>query len=111
IVSQHTPHEIEFKNVEFHIAKPGITGLQTVLPIALKAGLSEEQLVEKLAIRPRQILGLPVPALEIGEPANLVVFNTDKKWKLDDQSNKSKCRNNPLFNQELTGQVILVYNN
>ncbi len=111
IVSQHTPHEIEFKNVEFHIAKPGITGLQTVLPIVLKAGLSEEQLVEKLAIRPRQILGLPVPALEIGEPANLVVFNTDKKWKLDDQSNKSKCRNNPLFNQELTGKVILVYNN
>src|SRR5690606_33078728 len=103
IVSQHTPHEIEFKNVEFHIAKSGITGLQTVLPILLKAGLSEEQIVEKLAIHPREIVGLPVPTFEIGEKANLVVFNTDEKWTLDKQSNKSKGQNNPLFNQELTG--------
>jgi len=111
IVSQHTPHEIEFKNVEFHIAKPGMTGLQTVLPILLKAGLSEEQIVEKLAIHPREIVGLPVPTFEIGEKANLVVFNTDEKWTLDKRSNKSKGQNNPLFNQELTGKVVLVYNN
>ncbi|NGM61513.1 dihydroorotase [Sphingobacterium sp. SGG-5] len=111
VVSQHTPHEIEFKNVEFHIAKPGITGLQTVLPMLLKAGLSEEQIVDKLAIHPREIVGLQVPTFEIGEKANLVVFNTEEKWTLNKQSNKSKGQNNPLFNQELTGKVVLVYNN
>lgn len=111
VVSQHTPHEIEFKNVEFHIAQPGITGLQTVLPVLLKAGLSEEQIVEKLAIGPRKVVGLDVPSFEVGEKANLVVFDKDQKWKLDDKSNKSKGKNNPLFHQELTGKVILVYNN
>src|SRR5690606_29641353 len=47
IVSQHTPHEIEFKNVELQIAAEGIIGLQTVLPLALEAGLTAEQLVDK----------------------------------------------------------------
>ena len=111
IVSQHTPQEIEFKNVEFHIAKPGITGLQTVLPLLLKAGLSEDQIVEKLSIKPREIVGLPVPAFEIGEKANLVVFDTQEKWTFDAKSNKSKCANNPLFGQELIGKVKLTINN
>src|SRR5690606_34773720 len=40
IVSQHTPQEIEYKNVEYQIASEGIIGLQTLLPFALEAGLS-----------------------------------------------------------------------
>lgn len=53
IVSQHTPHEVEFKDVEFEMAEYGITGFQTALPLALKSGLPVELLVEKLAINPR----------------------------------------------------------
>lgn len=60
IVSQHTPHEIEFKNVEFYIAKNGITGLQTALPLAVRAGLTAEAIVEKMAIGPRKILGMEI---------------------------------------------------
>jgi len=111
VVTQHTPQEIEYKNVEFHIAKNGITGLQTALPFLVTAGLSEEHIVEKLAINPRQIVGLPVPRFEKGEKANLVVFNTNDKWTFDAKSNKSKGANNPLFGQELTGKVKLVFNN
>lgn len=111
VVSQHTPHEIEFKNVEFHIAKNGITGLQTALPLLVKAGLNEELIVEKLAINPRKIVGLPVPSFEKGSVANLVVFNTADKWSFDAISNKSKGNNNPLFGQELTGKVQVVINN
>ncbi|NGF57128.1 dihydroorotase [Parapedobacter sp. SGR-10] len=111
VVSQHTPHEIEFKNVEFHIAKPGITGLQTVLPMLLKAGLTEEQIVDHLSVKPREIVGLPVPSFAVGERANFTVFNSHQKWNLDDKTNKSKCKNNPFYGQELTGKTILVYNN
>ncbi len=111
VVSQHTPQEIEFKNVEFHIAKNGITGLQTVLPMLCLAGLTEEQIVEKLSINPRKIVSLNVPTLEKGEKANLVVFDVKEKWTFDEKSNKSKGANNPLFGQELTGKVKLVYNN
>jgi dihydroorotase len=45
IVSQHTPHEIEFKDVEFEVAEYGITGLQTALPLALKDRFTGELLL------------------------------------------------------------------
>ena len=111
IVSQHTPQEIEFKNVEFHIAKNGITGLQTVLPLLVQAGLSEEQIVDKLVVGSRKVVGLDVPVIEKGAKANLVVFNATEKWTFDEKSNKSKCKNNPLFGKELVGKVQLVVNN
>lgn len=111
IVSQHTPHEIEFKDVEFHIAKNGIIGLQTALPLMIKAGLSDEQIVDKLVVGSRKVVGVSLPTLEIGEKANLVVFDTKQKWVFDEKSNKSKGKNNPLFGTELVGKVKLVANN
>lgn len=111
VVSQHTPQEVEFKNVEFHIAKNGITGLQTAFPLLLKAGLDEEQIVEKMALNPRKIVGLEVPKLKKGEKANLVVFDTKEKWVFDETTNKSKSKNNPLFGTELVGKVKLIVNN
>src|SRR5690606_36802553 len=72
VVSQHTPQEVEFKNVEFHIAKNGITGLQTTLPLLIKAGLSDEQIVDKLVVGSRQVVDVKVPTFDIGEQANLV---------------------------------------
>lgn len=111
IVTQHTPQEIEFKEVEFQIAKNGITGLQTALPLLVKAGLSDEQIVDKLALGPRNVVGVEVPSLNKGENANLVVFKLDEKWTFDEKSNKSKGKNNPLFNQELIGKVQVVINN
>ncbi|QBR13000.1 dihydroorotase [Sphingobacterium sp. CZ-2] len=111
VVSQHTPHEIEFKEVEFQIAKDGIIASQTVLPLLIKAGFNPETIVEKLAENPRKVLNLPVPQLVEGEDANLVLFSMDKKWTLDNNSNKSKSTNSPLFGKELTGQVLATINN
>jgi dihydroorotase len=56
LVTQHTPHEIEFKDVEFEVAEYGIIGLQTAFSLAVKAGLPIELIVQKLAINPRKIL-------------------------------------------------------
>ncbi|HLS38129.1 MAG TPA: dihydroorotase [Sphingobacterium bovisgrunnientis] len=111
VVSQHTPQEIEFKDVEFQIAKNGISGLQTVLPLLIKAGLSDEQIVDKLVIGSRKVVSLDIPILERGTKANLVVFNRNEKWTFDEKSNKSKGKNNPLFGSELVGKVKLVVNN
>jgi len=108
VVSQHTPHEIEYKRVEFEIAEYGISGLQTVLPMLLKAGLPLELIVEKLAIGPRKVLNLDVPKLESGAPANLVLINPKELWIFDNKSNRSKGSNNPFFNTELVGKVGLV---
>ncbi|PWS31252.1 dihydroorotase [Pedobacter paludis] len=111
IISQHRPEEIEFKNVEFEIAHYGIIGLQTVLPLLLRAGLDLSLIVEKLAINPRKLLNLNIPVVEEGAEANFTVLATDKKWIYNASSNYSKSANNPLMGTELTGKAILVYNN
>lgn len=111
IVSQHTPHEVEYKEVEYQIAEDGIVGLQTVLPLVLQAGLTVDQLIDKLAIGPRRVLGLPVPELREGEPANFVVFDVDREWRFDQQTNRSKSNNSPLFGHTLKGAVTIVVNN
>ena len=111
ITSQHRPEEIEFKNVEFEIAHYGIIALQTVLPLLIKAGLDLNLIVEKLSINPRKLLNLNSSIIEEGIEANFTVFATDKKWLYNSNTNYSKSANNPLLGTELTGKVILVYNN
>ncbi len=111
VVSQHTPHEVEFKNVEFQIAKDGIIALQTTLPLLVKAGLKADAIVQKLAISPREIVGLSVPAFTEGSAANLVLFSLDEQWTFDAQSNRSKSANSPLLGTELTGKVKAIINN
>ena len=111
ITSQHRPEEIEFKNVEFEIAHYGIIALQTVLPLLLKAGLDTGLIAEKLAINPRKLLNLAIPVIAEGEKANFTVFNPTEKWLYNAKNNFSKSANSPLLGTELTGKVVLVYNN
>lgn len=110
VVSQHQPQEIEFKEVEFEIAKYGIIGLQTVLPLLYKAGFNEEEIVVKLSAKPREILGLPVITVEEGKPANLVLFD-GTGWDYNTTNNFSKSANSPFINQNLNGKVWLTCNN
>jgi len=110
VVSQHTPHEVEYKNVEFHIAQEGIVGLQTTLPFLIKAGLTPEDIIRYLVVQPRQVVGKDIPTLEEGSEANLVLFDMHAKWRLTAATNKSKSENSPVFGQELIGKVKLVIN-
>lgn len=111
VSSQHRPHEIEFKDVEFEIAAYGIIALQTVLPLLLKAGLDAVQIAEKLSVSPRRLLGLAVPVIEEGAEANFTLYNPAEEWVYDAHNNFSKSANSPLLNKKLTGKVKLVYNN
>jgi dihydroorotase len=111
IVSQHTPHEIEFKDVEFEVAEFGMIGLQTALSLALQAGLPVDLLVQKLSVGPRQILNLAVPHIAEGQKANLVVFDAKQQWAYTKQNNQSKSYNSPFIGKQLTGKVLLTCNN
>jgi dihydroorotase len=111
IVSQHTPHEVEFKDVEFEIAEFGIIALQTVLPIALKAGLDLATIVQKLVVAPREILNLEIPIIAEAEPANLVIFDTDTEWEYNLKNNRSKSYNSPFIGEVLKGRIVLTINN
>jgi len=111
IVSQHTPHEIEFKDVEFEVAEFGMTGLQTAFSLAVQAGLSPELIVEKLAINPRKIVGIKEASIAEGETANLVLLDPERDWVYTRDNNFSKSFNSPFLGQEMTGKVLLTINN
>ena len=111
IVSQHTPHEVEFKEVEFEVAEFGMIGLQTAFSLAVKAGLSLELIVEKLAINPRKIVGIKEASIAEGETANLVLLDPNKNWNYSRENNLSKSYNSPFIGQEMTGKVLLTINN
>lgn len=111
IVSQHTPYEIEHKDVEFQIASYGMIGLQTVFPLLRQAGLSPEILVEKLSINPRKILRQNEPVFAKGETANLVLLQPDAEWIFTKKNNLSRSANSPFIGSKLKGKVLLTLNN
>lgn len=111
MVSQHTPHEVEFKDVEFEVAEYGIIGLQTAFSIAIQAGLPVDMIVKKMAINPRKILNIEIPVITEGQEANLVVFDENAEWLFDKNTNRSKSHNSPFIGQKLKGSILLTYNN
>jgi dihydroorotase len=116
IVSDHAPHSIEEKEMEFDYAPNGIIGLETEVGLALtelyhKKVLTLTQLIEKLAINPRKILNLPVPKFEAGESVNFTLIDPDEIWTVDISKFKSKSVNSPFDKRLLTGKAVGVINN
>ena len=113
IVSNHVPLEVEAKELEFAYAKFGAIGLETAYAAAqtaLNDTLSAIQLVDKLAIQPRKLLGLEVPTITKGAVANLTAFDPKKKWTLLKNEIRSKSKNSPFIDRELTGKALAVVN-
>ncbi len=115
IASDHAPHSIEEKEMEFIYAPNGILGLETQVGLALselvhKKHLTISQLIEKLSINPRTILNLPVPQIKVGETANLTILDTEQVWTIDITKFKSKSKNSPFDKRLITGKSIAVIN-
>lgn len=115
IASDHAPHTIEEKEVEFEYAPNGIIGLETQIGLAFtelyhKKILTLEQLIEKLAINPRNILKIPVPNIKKDEPANLTILDINTIWTVDRSKFLSKSINSPFDKKLLTGKAIAVIN-
>lgn len=106
LVSDHNPQDEESKNLEFDQAEFGIIGLETVFAAVMSHNqhLSLDQLIDKLAIRPRQILRLPPVRIAEGEPASLTLFDPIQPWIFSRTVSKSK--NSPFLGQTFTGRVI-----
>jgi dihydroorotase len=115
ICTDHAPHSIDEKEVEFIYAPNGILGLETAWGVTgrvlLKSGrMTLESVLEKLVENPRIILNIPVPKLVSGEPANLTIFNTDEEWVFDKKHIRSKSRNTPYLGRTMYGRAVAIYN-
>jgi dihydroorotase len=115
ICTDHAPHSIEEKEVEFIYAANGIIGLETAWSICVKrllepGHLSLQDLLEKLVTNPRKILNLEIPTINEGTKANLTLFNSEEEWVYSASEIRSKSKNSPYIDEKLTGRAIAVYN-
>jgi dihydroorotase len=111
IATDHAPHHRDEKEVEFDQAANGIVGLETALPLTLRlveSGiLSLSEAIQKLTINPARILRLPYGTLSVGAPADVVIFDPSRQWRVDVAKLYSKSKNTPFAGWKLKGKVML----
>jgi dihydroorotase len=110
IATDHAPHSVMEKEVEFDRAANGIIGLETALPLGLKLVsdnlLSASDLIDRMAVAPSRILGLTT-GVRVGLEADLTLIDPLKEWIVTKQNIKSKSKNTPFENWTLRGQAVM----
>jgi len=108
IATDHAPHSLVEKDVEFDAAMNGIVGLETAFPVCLalvKAGrLTERRLVEALTAGPARAFGLPGGTLAAGSPADVAILDPGAAWRCEPATLHSKSKNSPWKGRTLTGR-------
>jgi len=111
IATDHAPHHYDEKEREFADAPNGIVGLETALSVALTwlvvpGRVSLPTLIERMAVAPARIFGLPGGTLRRGAIADVTVFDPDVKYTVDPKSFVTRGRNSPYAGRELQGRAV-----
>ena len=110
IATDHAPHAVHEKEVDFIEAPPGILGLETAFPVVMdlvrKDEISPLELMRRLSTRVAEILRVPGGTLAKGAPADIVLLDPERRWVYDAAKGYSKSRNSPWDGQEMIGRVI-----
>lgn len=113
ISSMHTPQDEESKRLPFEEAASGAVGLETFLPAALRLVHGElmdlPTLWRAMSLNPAKRLGLPGGRLEVGAPADLVLFDADAPFVMDRATLRSKSRNTPFDGMRMQGKVLKTF--
>jgi dihydroorotase len=108
IATDHAPHTVDDKKVEYDHAANGVVGLETAVALCLDrlvgAGILElPYLVALLTANPARVLGLPGGTLAPGSPADLTLLDLSKKRRVDAARFESRSRNTPFDGWILKG--------
>lgn len=111
IATDHAPHGVIDKAVEFSEASNGIIGLQTAVPVTFQLVhdqiISLDRWVESLSLAPAKLLKLPLGTLRVGAAADLTLLDPSQEWSFSAEQNQSKSQNSPFFGWKLRGKVRL----
>jgi dihydroorotase len=115
LATDHAPHSPEKKSREFDQCPNGIIGLETFLPICIKAlietkRLTWPQVIEKLTINPAKVLSIAGKrgSLHAGKMADVTVIDPDVQWTIDPAKFASKSRNSPFAGWKVRGRAVAV---
>lgn len=110
IVTDHAPHSLKDKQVEYNLAAFGISGIETSFALSytylVKSGeITLAELSKLMSGNPSEILGLGGGELKEGEPADLFIADLNAKYKIDPEKFLSKGKNTPFGGYEVYGKV------
>ena len=115
IATDHAPHSIMEKELEFDRAANGIIGLETSLPLALslvRDGVIDAlRMVELMSSAPARILKVAGGTLAAGSVADVTVIDPDKEFVFTKESILSKGKNSPFLDWKLQGKAVLTIMN
>ena len=110
IATDHAPHDIIDKHLEYQNACFGIVGLETALPLSLKLVdekiLSLSNVIKKLTSTPADIFNLKTGNLSLGSDADILIFNPSLEYAIDISKFHSKSKNSPFDGWKVKGKTI-----
>lgn len=114
IATDHAPHHQDEKMLEYDRAPFGVIGLETALGIAMttlyhSGAAPVSRIVELFTIGPSRAFSLPGGRLEIGDRADITVFDPDREWTVEPGRFRSRSRNTPFTGWKLRGAVAATF--
>jgi dihydroorotase len=113
VATDHAPHAVYEKDVEFTTAPCGVLGLETafgvVHDLVRQGEISPLELMRRMSTAPARIFGLAGGSLQPGSAADVVLLDPERSWVYDPTEGFSKSRNSPWGGSELTGQVFATF--
>ncbi len=111
IATDHAPHHVDDKCMEFDKAAVGVVGLETVVPLGLDRLVSQTvvtlpRFIELLTAGPARVLGIGKGTLAVGADADLTLLDLDRTLTVDPEKFLSKGRNTPFAGWTLRGQAV-----
>ena len=109
IATDHAPHTPEEK-ADFLKAPNGSIGMETSFSASytalVKTGvLTLPALIERMSVRPAQILGIEAGVIEAGAPADIALIDENAVWTVDPDKLHGKSRNTPFKGMTLHAKV------
>jgi len=109
ISTDHAPHTENEKDVEFDKAPFGIIGLETSLPLSLalvdEKVLQLSMLIEKMSLKPAEILHVDRGHLSAGAVADIAIFDPVHEWTVEKEKLESKSKNSPFLGKKMKGKA------
>ncbi len=111
IASDHSPQDQDSKRLPLPLADCGMIGLETIfaLSVTYLQDLSLPQIFRKLSSNPAKILRIEGGLLQVGKPADLLLCDPQKTWKIQEERMRSKSKNTPFQELEVKGLVMKTF--
>jgi dihydroorotase len=109
IATDHAPHHLDEKDVEFALASNGVIGLETSLPLCLALVRDKvmdiKQLIERMSLNPSKILGIDRGTLQTGAMADITLIDPEAEWVVKEEELCSKSTNSPFIGTKMKGRA------